>query len=150
MPFGSNQFDYVLNLFTSFGFFKTDEENNRVIRNISDALKKQGKLVLDYMNAHYVKEHLIPSEEKEIDGFIYHITRWTDEKFFYKKIVIDEGQSGEPFEHVEQVARFGLEDFNRMFRQNNLQIREIFGDHRLSPFEINSSPRLIVIVNKAG
>ena len=150
IPFGSNRFDYIFNFFTSFGYFKTDHENNGVIRNISDALKKRGTLVLDYMNVRYVEERLVESEEKEIDGIVYYITRWMDEKFFYKKIVIDERQSGEPFENVEQVARFGLEDFNRMFSQNSLQIQEVFGDHRLSPFELNSSPRLIAIVKKAG
>ena len=150
IPFGSNRFDYIFNFFTSFGYFKTDHENNGVIRNISDALKKRGTLVLDYMNVHYVEERLVESEEKEIDGIVYYITRWMDEKFFYKKIVIDERQSGEPFENVEQVARFGLEDFNRMFSQNGLQIQEVFGDHRLSAFELNSSPRLIAVVKKAG
>ena len=149
-PFGYNQFNYVFNFFTSFGYFKTDHENNGVIRNMSDALKKRGTLVLDYMNVHYVEERLVPSEEKEIDGIIYYITRWMDEKFFYMKIVIDEGQSGESFENVEQVARFTWEDFNRMFSQNNLQLQEFFGDYRLSPFELNSSPRLVAIVNKVG
>jgi SAM-dependent methyltransferase len=148
-PFGYNRFEYVFNFFTSFGYFKTDHENNGVIRNMSHALKKQGTLVLDYMNVHYVEERLVPSEEKEIDGIIYHITRWMDEKFFYKKIVIGEGQAGEACENVEQVARFALEDFNRMFNQNNFQIEEIFGDYSLGSFELNSSPRLIAIVNKS-
>ena len=71
-------------------------------------------------------------------------------KFFYKKIVIDEGQAGEPFENVEQVARFTLEDFDRMFSLNNLHIQEVFGDYKLNPFELNSSPRLVVVVNKEG
>ena len=115
---------------------------------MSNALKKQGTLVLDYMNVCYVEEGLVRYEEKEIDGISYYITRWMDEKFFYKKIVIDEGQTGEPFESVEQVARFTLKDFSRMFNQNNLQIQEVFGDYCLNPFELNSSPRLIAIVNK--
>ena len=149
-PFGTNLFDYVFNFFTSFGYFKTDHENNGVIRNMSDALKKQGRLVLDYMNIHYVEERLVASEEKEIDGIIYYITRWMDEKFFYKKIVIDEGQPGEPFENVEQVARFTLEDFNRMFSRNDLQIQEVFGDYQLNSFDLISSPRLVIVVNKAG
>ena len=147
-PFGYNRFAYVFNFFTSFGYFKTDHENNGVIRNMSDALKKQGTLVLDYMNVLYVEKRLVLSEEKEIDGIIYYITRWMDEKFFYKKILINEGQSGEPFENVEQVARFTLKDFNQMFSQNNLQIQEVFGDYLLSPFELNSSLRLVAIVNK--
>ena len=147
-PFGRNRFDYVFNFFTGFGYFKTDGENNIVIRNMREALKQRGTLVLDYMNVHYAEEQLVRYEEKEIDGITYYITRWMDEKFFYKKIVIDGTQAGERFENIEQVARFTLKDFNRMFSQANFQIKEVFGDYRLNYFELNSSLRLIAIVNK--
>jgi SAM-dependent methyltransferase len=146
-PFGYNRFDYVFNFFTIFGYFKTDHENNVVIHNMSGALKKQATLVLDYMNVSYAKEHLVPYEEKEIDGINYYISRWIDENFFYKKIVIDD-RPGEPFENVEQVARFTLEDFNRMLSRHNLKIQQVFGDYRLNPFELYSSLRLILVANK--
>jgi SAM-dependent methyltransferase len=149
IPFGSNQFDYVFNFFTSFGYFKTDAENDKVICNMSNALKKNGTLVLDYMNVHYVGNHLVPSEEIEIDGIIYRITRWMDEKFFYKKIVIDEMQTGEPFENVEQVARFSQNDFERMFGVNDMIIQDAFGDYQLNEFDINSSARFIAVVKKS-
>lgn len=147
-PFGTNQFDYVFNFFTSFGYFKTPEENDRVVRNISQALKRHGTLVLDYMNVRYVEERLIPYEEKEIDGIIYYITRWMDENYFYKKIKIVEEQSGIPLENIEQVARFTLEDFKRMFCTGRLCLKEVFGDYELNAFNEKSSPRLIAIVQK--
>src|SRR5205823_3080645 len=71
-PFGNNHFDYVFNFFTSFGYFKNENEHNKVLSNMSNALKQGGKLVLDYMNIYYVEERLIPKEQKEIDGTIYH------------------------------------------------------------------------------
>jgi SAM-dependent methyltransferase len=149
-PFGYNHFDYVLNFFTSFGYFKTRHENNLVVRNISNALKKDGTLVLDYMNVRYSEERLVPSEEKEIDGIRYHITRWIDEKFIYKKIVVDTEQAGEPFENIEQVARFTLDDFSQMFYINGLHIEEVFGDYGLNSFDLNLSPRLIIVAKKAS
>jgi hypothetical protein len=117
---------------------------------MAEALKKQGTLVLDYMNVRYAEQRLVTSEEKEIDGITYYITRWMDDKFFYKKIVIDDGQPGEPVENVEQVARFTLDDFRRMFGANDLHIQDVFGDYRLCPFELESSPRLVIVVKKAG
>jgi hypothetical protein len=147
-PFGYGEYDYVFNFFTSFGYFKTQAEHNRVALNISKALKNQGTLVLDYMNVQYIEDRLVPYEEKEIDGINYFITRWMDENYFYKKIVVEEGQSGEPFENVEQVARFTLDDFNEVFSSNNLQIEDVFGDYQLRSFDLKSSPRLITIVKK--
>jgi SAM-dependent methyltransferase len=149
-PFGYNHFNYVFNFFTSFGYFKTRHENNLVVRNISNALKKDGTVVLDYMNVRYAEERLVPSEKKEIDGIHYDITRWLDEKFIYKKIVIDTEQPGEPFENIEQVARFTLHDFNQMFYINGLQVEEVFGDYALNNFDLNLSPRLIMVAKKAN
>jgi SAM-dependent methyltransferase len=80
IPFGKNAFDYVFNFFTSFGYFNDPDDDNKVVRNISTALKPGGLLVMDYINAVYAERRLTASEEKEIDGIVYHIRRWTDEK----------------------------------------------------------------------
>lgn len=41
-----NEFDAVLNLFFSFGFFETEEENNDVLKNFFNALKPGGKFMM--------------------------------------------------------------------------------------------------------
>lgn len=50
LPFFINYFDYAFNLFSNFGFYKTDREHNNAIRTIANSLKPQGILVLDYHN----------------------------------------------------------------------------------------------------
>jgi SAM-dependent methyltransferase len=40
-----NEFDVVINLFYSFGFFNTEEENNKVLRNFYNALKPGGRFL---------------------------------------------------------------------------------------------------------
>ncbi|CAF4819188.1 unnamed protein product [Rotaria sp. Silwood2] len=40
-----NEFDAVINMFYSFGFFETDEENNQVLQNFYNALKPGGKFL---------------------------------------------------------------------------------------------------------
>jgi len=148
--FGNNHFDYVFSFFTSFGYFKDDRENQRVIRNMVNALKPGGVLVFDYINAEYTAKHLVPSEEKEIDGIIYSITRWMDDKYFFKKIMIDDNQLGEDLEYTEQVARFDLKDLEFMFTVNYLEIVKVYGDYRLSEYDRKKSPRLIIVARKNG
>jgi SAM-dependent methyltransferase len=41
-----NEFDAVINMFYSFGFFDTDEENFRVLKNFYNALKPGGKFLM--------------------------------------------------------------------------------------------------------
>ena len=147
-PFGKNCFDYVFNFFTSFGYFKNDEENHQVIRNVYDALKTGGRLVLDYLNAAWAQERLVPEEAKEIDGIIYHISRWQDERFFYKKIAIEDMPHHQS-EFIEQVAKFDLDDFDEMFEKNGLRLEKVYGGYGLSPYDSNTSPRMILIAGKS-
>ena len=146
-PFGNNHFDYVFNFFTSFGYFKNDEENNKVIRNIYHALKPGGSLVLDYLNVAWCEDRMIPEETKEIDGIVYHISRWTDEGFFYKKIAIEDLPAGQS-EFVEQVAKFDLDDFAGMFERNGLKPEKVFGDYQLNDYDRVASPRMILLAKK--
>ena len=146
-PFGKNLFDYVFNFFTSFGYFRNNEENQKVVRNIYHALKPGGLLVLDYLNVAWSEERLIAEEEKEIDGIHYHISRWTDEQFFYKKIQIENMPAGQS-EFVEQVAKFDLDDFNHMFEQSGLQIQKVYGDYSLATYNKKTSPRMILLARK--
>ena len=145
--FGKNHFNYVFNFFTSFGYFKNDEESHQVIRNIYDALKPGGSLVLDYLNVAWCESRLVAEETKEIDGIIYHISRWTDERFFYKKIAIENMPAGQS-EFVEQVAKFDLNDFDYMFEQNGLNLEKIYGDYQLNEYDSNASPRMILLAKK--
>jgi len=146
-PFGKNSFDYVFNFFTSFGYFKNEEENHQVIRNVYDALKPGGLLVLDYLNVVVAGQGQLAQETKEIDGIVYHITRWMDEKFIYKKIVID-NMAGVPSEFIEQVAKFDLNDFDYLFDRNGLQLEKVYGDYSLNAYHSERSPRMILMGRK--
>jgi SAM-dependent methyltransferase len=142
-PFGKNCFDYVFNFFTSFGYFENEEENHQVIRNVYDALKPGGLLVLDYLNVGFAEQHLVAEEAKEIDGIVYRISRWTDEKFFYKKIVIDNMPALQS-EFIEQVAKLDLNNFDYLFEKNGLQLEKVYGDYSLNEYDSERSPRIIL------
>lgn len=148
IPFGKCHFDYVFSFFTSFGYFTEQSQNCKVISNMSESLKRNGKIVLDYLNVKYAEDQMVFNEEREIDGSCYRITRWTDNAFFYKRIVIDGQQSGKFFEFTEQVARFDLDCLDNMLATYNLQTEEVFGDYGLGKYDSKCSPRLILIAKK--
>jgi cyclopropane fatty-acyl-phospholipid synthase-like methyltransferase len=142
-------FEYVFNFFTSFGYFRTRRENENSIRTISLAMKKEGVFVLDYLNSRYTKDHLVPHSEILIDGVKYDLTRWFDEKHFYKKIKIQDPQQPAPLTFTERIARFSPDDFAAMLTRGGLAIRQLYGSYALDPFDIIRSPRLIIIAAKA-
>lgn len=148
MPFFINYFDFAFNFFTSFGYFNTDREHSNAIRSIAQSLKQGGVFVIDYLNSHYIQKHLVPSETKVIEGVKYEISRWTDDRFFYKKITIHDAQLETPLSHIEKVAKFSKEGFAQLFEKHHLAIKECFGNYDLSSFDLESSPRLILIAEK--
>src|SRR4029078_11601785 len=92
LPFWVNYFDYAFNFFTSFGYFRTRREHDDAMRTIATSLKPGGIFVIDYLNTHYVEDHLVRNELKNVAGTSYRIHRWDDETHFYKKIVVEDDE----------------------------------------------------------
>jgi SAM-dependent methyltransferase len=86
LPFGTRVFDYVLNLFTSFGYFEDPAENLTVVHNVAQSLKPGGRFVLDYVNVALAEKHLINEEAIKREGVVYRISRWADANHIFKRI----------------------------------------------------------------
>ena len=147
-PFGSQAFDYVVNLFTSFGYFDEPTEHAQVVSNIAGSLRCGGRLVLDYLNVYAAEARQMPAETKTIDGVIYGLTRWSDARHFFKRIEITETPGSQPLVYVEQVAKFTLPDFQALFVSQGLTIEDVYGDYDLTPYDAGGSPRLILVARK--
>lgn len=148
LPFWINYFDYAFNFFTSFGYFDTQREHSNAIRTISQSLKADGVFVIDYLNVHYAESELILSSNKKIDNVDFHITRWSDDKYFYKKILIEDDQVNKPLTYHEKVAKFKLGDFTEMLAYQGMQIQEVFGDYNFGTYDVLKSPRMIIVAKK--
>jgi len=147
--FGHERFDHVFSFFTSFGYFPDAGQDDRVVRNIADSLRDRGTLVLDYLNVAWSERRLVASELREIDGYRYLISRWSDAGHFFKRIETDDPASGGTRVHVERVAKFRLRDFEVLLGRRGLEIVTVFGDYDLGPYDADESPRLIVVARKA-
>jgi len=148
LPFRVNYFDYAFNFFTSFGYFKTRREHDNAIRTIANGLKPNGIFVIDYLNVHYSEDHLVYNEEKKLNGTTYQIHRWHDEKYFYKKIIINDPGLMHSIDYTEKVSKFSFGDFNDMLSYHGLQVQEVFGDYQLRKYDVRTKPRLIIIAKK--
>ncbi len=62
------QFDLLLNLFTSFGYFG-DRDDQRVLKSFHRALKPGGWLVLHTINRDFIVRHYKPLDRARLPGF---------------------------------------------------------------------------------
>ena len=73
-------YDAVFNLFTSFGYFDTYEDNIKTLKAIKDSINEYGFGVIDFFNADFIIENLVAEETKEIDGITFNIKRFVENK----------------------------------------------------------------------
>jgi SAM-dependent methyltransferase len=145
-PFGKARFDYVFNLFTSFGYFDNNADNEQVITNISDSLTPKGTLVLDYMNSTKALAQLTPHYIKTVDNIHFHINKILENGFIVKNIDFD--IDNKPFHFQERVKCISKTDFEQYFNNNGLSVKYIFGNYQLQKFNETDSDRMIFIVEK--
>ncbi len=137
-------FDFVFNLFTSFGYFENEAENEQTISAIQQILKPQGVFVIDFMNTYKVIKNLVKSEQKIIDGITFDIKRRVQNGFIVKDITFQD--EGREFEFQERVKAISKKDFLHYFEQAGLKVKATFGNYGLTRFDKEDSDRLIFIL----
>lgn len=138
------QFDAIVNLFTSFGYFDQDEENQLVIDEMARLLKPGGKYIIDYLNPEYVKAHLVPYSERTEEKMTIEERRSVEDGFVRKRITIRENGQKER-NYLEQVRLFSLQQFERMLKHSHLQLDQVYGSYDGELYEPGSSIRMIMV-----
>jgi SAM-dependent methyltransferase len=146
--FRTNYFDYVFNFFTSFGYFKNERENGLAISMMSQALKPDGTMVLDYLNPTTTIHNIQPEEIVDRGNISFEIRRWFDEDFFYKSIHVIDREQNTTTNFEEKVANISVEKFTKLFEQHGLKLKAVYGDYQFGNFEKESSPRMLMLAAK--
>ena len=137
------QFEVVLNLFTSFGYFDEDVDNFKVIQTIKSSLKQNGIGVIDFMNSPVVIENLMAQNSYEDEGVKFKLKRSYTNGFVTKKIEVKDADKTYHFQ--EKVRAFNFKDFETMLSNAGLHLLDCFGSYKLEPFNSKISERLILI-----
>ncbi len=140
------EFDYIANLFTSFGYFDNDDLHLQTLQHIYNALTTNGLFVLDFMNVRPVIQNLVLSEQKNIDGIQFDITRYVENHYIVKTITIRDKNTIQT--HQERVRAFTLANFRQLFEQVGFELVTMFGNYELANFDEVASPRLIIVARK--
>jgi SAM-dependent methyltransferase len=142
LPF-DEKFDAIFNLFTSFGYFESDDDNLQTLIAIRDSLTEYGFGVIDFMNADYVIQNLVSQEVKTVDNITFYIKRYVNDNHIFKEITFED--QGESYTFTEKVKVLRLADFESLMEEAGIYLLDVFGDYKLKKFFKNESERLILI-----
>jgi len=147
LPFYINYFNYAFNFFTSFGYFAHDRDHLLAAKSFAAALRKDGLLIIDYLNRDYVLQSMQPENTIQRGSYNFHITKKLEREHITKHICFTDANNKRR-EYTESVAAFTLSDFIKMFRIAGLSLVSTFGDYKLNPYNPLESPRMIMIFKK--
>jgi 2-polyprenyl-3-methyl-5-hydroxy-6-metoxy-1,4-benzoquinol methylase len=139
------EYDYIFNLFTSFGYFDDPSQDSKALHSMLAGLKPQGKLVLDYLNSKRAKQNIDPTAEQ--------VVKQKDVSFICRKkregnrIVksIEVRSKGVIRNYEEKVRLYEWEDFMKMLEGRG-NVLHSFGSYDLKPYDPEMSERLILVV----
>ncbi len=145
-PFRTNYFDAVLNLFTSCGYFDNINDDIKVFKSVSTALKPNGIFVFDYLNRDWVINNLQTQHEIVKDDVKFVINKRIEKNRVIKNIrVIDANATSE---YSECVKLYALDEMIKIAEKASLKMEAVFGDYELGSYN-EKSGRMIIIFRKS-
>lgn len=138
-------FDLVSNFFTSWGYF-SDRENFDIFRLIAGYLKSGGYFVFDYFNKEYLLKNLVPESEEVHQDITISQKRYFTGDSVKKVIRIIKEDSVKEFEESVKLYDPGL--IIDKLTATGFKIRNQFGNYNGEMYDVNNSPRLILICQK--
>ena len=141
--FKAHAFDYVLSLFTSFGYFSDPNEDKLVIKNVKENLKPDGIFVLDYFNAAKPNLNFNHPFTKSIAGVQFDIFKRIEGDRIIKEIQVTDNQT--VYKYSEQVRIYTRERLTQIIEEVGLKVVNVFGSYALEPYDELTCDRLIII-----
>ena len=142
----TSEFDAVINMFTSFGYLETNDEDQKVINAASLALKGGGSLLLDLHNRDGLMGHFRPIEwsenkrgdlllsEREFDCITGRINA--------REVTIHE--DGRRTESSHSLRLYTYNELEKMLQDAGLTMTSVYGGYDSSPFNRQARGMLVI------
>lgn len=146
-----NQFDAVINMFSSFGYLESEDDDQQVLHQIAKALKPGGKLLMDLLNREWV---IINNEEydwhQHEDGRVVLEHRQLDlqtstNHLSYTEILPDGTRN--QLSNLK-MRLYTLTELTKMLATAGLTLKHVNGGFRGEEYGVNTR-RMIVIASKS-
>lgn len=149
LPLREASFDGVVNLFTSFGYFDTERQDLDVLCGVARVLKRNGILVLDFLNLRPTLRSLVPHTGRRVKrAWVIEERRYDRQcKRLVKRIRIKE-PDGATRELCESVRAYAPAELVALTRRAGLSVVERYGDLQGAPFHAARSPRCVLVARK--
>lgn len=145
-----NEFDFVMNIFTSFGYF-SEKENIEVLRSMVKALKKGGKIIIETINREWALKNIgkisrswLVYPEDNITFLASNTFNIITGRMLSEQIIIDKG---ERFDQKQDIRLFTYTELKTFLGLCGAIVTEAYGDFDRTLYS-QSADHMIVIAEK--
>jgi ubiquinone/menaquinone biosynthesis C-methylase UbiE len=140
-------FDGVINLWSSFGYFD-DEANEEIVKNFYKVVHKNGKVIIDIENRDYILKFFIRETFKEKEDGVFILER---RKFDPVTSIVTTHRyiigNGLRKEYLRHIRIYSLTEMINIFKRAGFEEIEYFGNYNGEKFYTDSE-RIIIIGTK--
>lgn len=141
-------FDWVTNLFTSFGYFTDEAENALALQEMVRVLKPGGRIVMDHINRPVLEANLVKEDSLTREDMTIHQRRRIENDRIIKEIRVERAD-GESHAWCENVRLYRRGEMEELFQAQGLRDIAFFGTFDGKPLA-EDSPRMIVTALRDG
>lgn len=146
MRYIPGRFDMILSLFTSFGYFDSHSENQKVLHAVSESLNPGGRFWLDFLNADTLRQNLEPEQDVQVsDTVCVHVRRSINNGFIVKDIRFQTPDG--PIDYRERVRLYTRNQLKTMLESAEMRVEKVFGNYSGVKWS-RGSERTIMCCNK--
>lgn len=142
------EFYVVINFFTAFGYFDSDRDDERIIQNVSRALKHGGKFLIDVINRDRIMRQFQPYKKEYIgkNSIIYE-RQWDPVKStIYEKRTYTKGNRKKVIKNIS-IRLYTAAELIKIMAKAGLKFLKLYGNTDGKPYTIGSK-RIIIIAQK--
>lgn len=141
LPLPDQSVDWLLSLFTSFGYFEDFAAHQQLATEWARVARKG--MVVDVPNPEFLIGGLVPSSQRSQEGLhIEESRRLESDPLRVLKTVCVSSPSGDRLlEYEERVMLFSPRELRLIFRTAGMRLAECYGDYDGSVFAEDRSPR---------
>ena len=140
------KFDLIVNLFTSFGYFVSDEENFAFFYNAFGMMESGSYFIFDYLNPKFLQKNLVGSDSQKIGESTIMQSRRIRDNRIEKEIIVN--KLNETYKFQESVKLYPKDFLTEKLMKIGFSIINTSGDYDGNNFNEMNSPRIILIMKK--
>lgn len=135
-------FDAAINLFNSFGYFDSDDENFEALRQMTQILKPGGVLAIDHFHPPGLAATLKPQTLDQKEGWTIRQSRTIEQGRIIKRIRL-ESDAGRSEDYLESVRLYQPRELAGMMEAAGLEGIRIAADETGRPLD-DGHPRMLL------